>query len=191
MYTPENPTEHATAALREPSVATSQSQAPSCPDLSASASRTNTIAELRQDNKLWYKLHVFIYDLRNFRSNEKSRNRLDNVVDTHYIGSPYFSAAEADTILRTIGDHEKEDKTLKELLDDFFTQKLEKRLNSRMRETADYRVCAAHDIAPIVEKAFRVHPKDLAKNKGFMKLVNAGGLDALDKGGVWKGLGKR
>ena len=69
-------------------------------------------AELRQDNELWYKLHVFIYDLRNFRSNEKSQDRLDKIVNTYYIGLPYFSATEADTIiLRTIGNYKKGEKT--------------------------------------------------------------------------------
>lgn len=60
-----------------------------------------------------------------------------------------------------------------------------------MNGTANYRVCAAHDLAPIVEKAFRVHPKDLTKNKGFLKLVNTRGLGALDRGEVYKGLTRR
>jgi hypothetical protein len=174
MSTHANLIEHATA-LSEPSALPSQ---------------TCTTDELRQDGKLWYKIHVFVYDLRNFRSSENSRNRLDSVVDTYYIGLPYFSATEADTILHTIVDIET-GKTLKELLDDFFAQKLEKRIKSRMKETADYRVCAAHDLAPIIEKAFRIHPRDLAKNKGFRKLLDTRGLSALDEGGVWKGLGRR
>ena len=60
-----------------------------------------------------------------------------------------------------------------------------------MKETGDYRMCAAHDLAPIVEKAFGIHPKDLTKNKGFGRLVDAGGLGALDKRDVWRGLGRR
>ncbi|KAF2249606.1 hypothetical protein BU26DRAFT_530323 [Trematosphaeria pertusa] len=146
--------------------------------------------ELRRDGILWYKIHVFVYDLRNFRSSDKSRDRLESVVDTYYIGPPYFSATEADNILHTIADPET-GKILREILDDFFAQKLEKRIKARTKETADYRVCAAHDLAPIVEKAFRIHPKDLAKNKGFVKLLNKRGLGALSEGGVWKGLGKR
>lgn len=156
---------------------------------SAPSNQKHTLDELRQDSKLWFKVHVFLYDLRNFRSNHESRDRLDSVVDTYYIGSPYFSATEADYILQTAGNTETT--TLKELLDDFFAQRPEKRMQSRMKDTADYRVCAAHDLAPIVEKVFRIHPKDLAKNKGFMKLIRLGGLTALDEGGVWQGIGKR
>jgi hypothetical protein len=77
------------------------------------------------------------------------------------------------------------------MLDEFFEKKLEKRLKGRMKETADYRVCAAHDIAPIVEKVFGVRPGDLKKNKMLVKLVDKGGLSALDDGAVWKGIGKR
>jgi hypothetical protein len=167
MSTHENPTTPATAL----------------PSPSTLSSPKYTTEEIRQDCKLWYKIHVFIYDLRNFRSNDKSRDRLDSVVDTYYLGLPYFNATEADKILHTIGDVET-GRTLKELLDDFFSQKLEKRKKSRMEETADYRVCAAHDLAPIFEKVFRVHPKDLAKNKGFIKVLNKGALGALDEGVV-------
>lgn len=157
---------------------------------SAPSSPTYTIDELRKDGKLWYKLHIFIYDLRNFRLDEKSHDRLNTVTDTYYIGPPYFSVIEADNILHTIGDTTG-GKTLKDLLDEFFAQKLEKRLEEMMKETGDYRVCTAHDLAPIVEKVFCVHPKDLAKNKAFGKSVDGKGQSALDEGGVWKCLGKR
>jgi hypothetical protein len=128
-----------------------------------------------------------MYDLRAFRSNSDSRSRLDSVASTYYIGEPYFGASGVERVLHTISDG----KTLKDTLDEFFEKKLEKRLKGRMKETADYRVCAAHDIAPIVEKVFGVRPGDLKKNKMLVKLVNKGGLSALDDGAVWKGIGKR
>lgn len=109
------------------------------------------------------------------------------MTETYYIGPPYFSATEADTILHTV-DETESGKTLKEPLDKFLVRKSEKRLESMMKETGDYRVCAAHDLAPIVEKAFHVHPKDLAKNKEIRVLVDTKGLTTLDQGGVWKGL---
>jgi hypothetical protein len=107
------------------------------PSPSMLSSPKYTTEEIRQDCKLWYKIRVFIYDLCNFRSNDKSRDRLDSVVDTYYIGLPYFNATEADKILHTIEDVET-GRTLKELLDDFYSHKLEKRMKSRMEETADY-----------------------------------------------------
>jgi hypothetical protein len=128
-----------------------------------------------------------MYDLRAFRSNSDSRSRLDSVASTYYIGEPYFGASGVERVLHTISDG----KTLKDMLDEFFEKKLEKRLKGRMKETADYRVCAAHDIAPIVEKVFGVRPGDLKKNKMLVKLVDKGGLSALDDGAVWKGIGKR
>lgn len=151
---------------------------------------STSIDELRSDNALWYKLHVFMYDLRNFRSNSDSRTRLDSVVHEYYLGEPYFSEDEANKVLHTVPDAATE-KTVGEAIRAFYEQKLLQRQKSRAIETGDYRICAAHDLAPIFEKAFRLNGKDLAKNKGFMALVNKGGLNALEDGRVWKGLGKR
>ena len=75
------------------------------------------------------------------------------------------------------------------MLDEFFTQKLEKRIQKRMAETGDYKVCAAHDLAPVLEKAFGVRPSDLAKNKSFVSLVKKGGL-TLENGKKWRGIGR-
>lgn len=60
-----------------------------------------------------------------------------------------------------------------------------------MKAMNDYRVCAAHDLAPIFERAVRVSANDLAKNKQFTRLVHKRGLEALDDGTVWKGMGRR
>ena len=164
---------------------------PPLPQPSPLPHQPHTISSLRLDHKLWYKLHVFIHDLRFFRSNTTtSRFRLDWVVDTYYIGWPYFSDTEVQQVLHTVVDA-KSGKTLQQTLDDFFSKKLEKRLDGQMKETGDYRVCAAHDLAPVVEKVFGVDSTDLKKNKGFVKLVEQGGLEALNKGGVWKGMGKK
>lgn len=140
-----------------------------------------TVQELRQNNKLWYKLHVFMYDLRTFRSNESCRARLDSVLAPDYIGAPYFSEEEAEQLRETVIEPNTSD-TLGHRLNTFFQQKLEKRMKTRMEETGDYRVCAAHDLGPIFERALGVNPTDLAKNKTFVKLVNKKGLEALDKG---------
>ena len=159
-------------------------------DTLSSTTNTYTIEDLRHDNVFWYKLHVFMYDLRNFRSNADARDRLDCVVSEHYIGEPYFDASETDRLLHTIIDTTNGD-TLGDSIEQFFTERLAPRLKGRMEETGDYRVCAAHDLAPIFERAFRVNAKDLCKNKTFIALVKKGGLQALDQGGVWKGLVKR
>jgi hypothetical protein len=67
---------------------------------------------------------------------------------------------------------------------------LDERLNRRMKkrvESEDYRVCAAHDLAPIFEKALGINPKELAKSQEFLARVDTEGL----KGGAkWLGLKK-
>lgn len=98
-----------------------------------------TIHEFRQDSKLWNKLHVFIYDLRAFRSNSESRARLDAITALDYIGNPYFSDEAAERLRNTILDISTND-TLGHRLDKFFASKLENKIKTRMEQTSDYRV---------------------------------------------------
>jgi hypothetical protein len=53
----------------------------------------NTIQDLRANRMLWYKIHVFVYDLRHFQESA-SQARLDDIVDCSYLCLPYFSADE-------------------------------------------------------------------------------------------------
>ncbi|KAF2788292.1 hypothetical protein K505DRAFT_329031 [Melanomma pulvis-pyrius CBS 109.77] len=146
-----------------------------------------TAEDLRKNRLLWCKLHVFMYDLRNFRSNEASRTRLDTVISLDYIGHPYFSDDEALTLRSTTI---RGGSTLQEDLDTYFNLKLPARLRSRAKSKYDYRVCAAHDVAPLFEKAFGVKEGDLKRNEEFVKLVRKRGLD-LGKGEVWLGMGSK
>jgi hypothetical protein len=50
----------------------------------------------------------------------------------------------------------------------------------------DYRVCAAHDVAPLFEKAFGVKEGGLKRNKEFVKLVRKRGLELERE--VWLGM---
>jgi len=54
-----------------------------------------------------------------------------------------------------------------------------------MKKTGNYRICTAHDLALIFERAIRANAKDLSKNKASAKLVNKAGLGAIDNGEVW------
>lgn len=47
-------------------------------------------------------------------------------------------------------------------------------------ESADYRFCAAHDLAPIFEKAFGIKPKDLQTNPEFLALLDRSQLKLKD-----------
>ena len=50
-------------------------------------------------------------------------------------------------------------------------------------------MCAAHDVAPILEQALGVKEKDLMKDKKFVALVEKWGLD-LEDGVAWEGIQK-
>jgi hypothetical protein len=84
-----------------------------------------TAEDIRKNELLWYKLHVFMYDLRHFRSNEASRTRLDTVISLDYIGQPYFSDEEAQMLRDTTVEGGS---TLQENLDAFFKIELAARL---------------------------------------------------------------
>ena len=61
------------------------------------------------------------------------------------------------------------------------------RSNRRMKkgvESEDYRVCAAHGLAPIFEKGLGIRPKE------FVRLVRTSGLK-LNDGESWMGMGKK
>jgi len=151
----------------------------------STAPKTTTIADLMTaPNNLWYRIHVFVHDLRRFKDNETSRTRLDSIADPSYIGAPYFTAEEAATLKATVVDGEK---TLARVLEETLDRKLETRMKKRV-ESGDFRVCAAHDLAPVFEKTFNINEKQLAKNGRFQKLLK-GGL-VLGAGQTFKGVGK-
>lgn len=45
------------------------------------------------------------------------------------------------------------------LMEEILNERLNRRMKKRV-ESGDHRVCAAHDIAPILEKALGIKPKD-------------------------------
>lgn len=129
---------------------------------------------------LWYRIHVLIYDLRNFKDNEASEARLSCVFDRHYIGAPYFSDEQTKLVKATLVDG----KDLVSHIEAVMSEKLGRQ--KRVSES-DYRPCAAHDISPILDKAFGVNAKLLGKNKQFLKVVKKSGLE-LKEGEEWKGV---
>ena len=60
----------------------------------------------------------------------------------------------------------------------------------RRAGSGDYRVCAAHDLAPIFEKAFDIKPKDLQTNTEFLAILDRSQLELKDSDN-WKGLPKK
>jgi hypothetical protein len=78
------------------------------------------------------------------------------------------------------------DKTLENIIKETLNERLEKRIKKRV-ESRDFRVCAAHDLAPIFEKVFDIKPKVLSKNEEFLAILRRSGLNLKD-GDNWKGL---
>lgn len=65
-------------------------------------------------------------------------------------------------------EEEEETKTLTlaDLISSTLSERLQRRLKKRL-ESSDFRVCAAHDLVPVFERAFGVDPKVLDKMRSF------------------------
>ena len=134
---------------------------------------------------IWYRLHVLLFDLQNFNRRQDSRVRLDTVIDPSYIGAPYFTDEEA-TKIKQMAVTEKTtfEQTISEKLDGRLSRRMQKRASS-----GDYRVCAAHDLVPIIADTLGIDIKQMERDKQFMHLVETKGLDL--EGEQWDGLAKK
>ncbi|KFX90594.1 hypothetical protein V490_06382 [Pseudogymnoascus sp. VKM F-3557] len=151
-------------------------------------SKPSSIEDFKAQPSLWYKIHVFVFDLRNFHENSQAQERLDSVQDLSYIGAPYFDPVEAQQLKAYTTDGTNS-KPLEIIIKDTLKERLERRMKKRV-DTGDYRVCAAHDIAPIFEKAFDIKTKDLQTNTDFLALLDRSQLK-LGGNDNWKGLPKK
>ncbi|KAL8834798.1 MAG: hypothetical protein Q9170_003594 [Blastenia crenularia] len=136
--------------------------------MAAAATTKNTTSP-----QLWHKLRVFLFDLRHFRERSDSRDRLELIIDPSYIGAPYFTPAETKQLKSFVP--EGSESSLQMLVACALEEKLNRRQKKR-EATRDYRVCAAHDLAPVFEKAFGVRPKELQRDKKLIKSLTTDGL---------------
>ncbi|KAL2004713.1 hypothetical protein VTN00DRAFT_3241 [Thermoascus crustaceus] len=113
-----------------------------------------------------------------------------------YIGPPYFSPSEAEALRnmlvpiipvfypgsqnKNLSMKETKTLTLADLISSTLSERLQCRLKKRL-ESSDFRVCAAHDLAPVFERAFGVDPKVLDKDEEFLRLLDTGGLEIRDE----------
>lgn len=77
------------------------SPSPSTPE---TKEKTLSISDLQGPGispTLWYRILVFVFDLRHFRHRVDSEARLGHTVDPSYIGLPYFSRDEAEALRNT------------------------------------------------------------------------------------------
>ena len=98
--------------------------------------------------------------------------RLDTVIDPSYIGAPYFTDEEA-TKIKQMAVTEKTtfEQTISEKLDERLSRRMQKRASS-----GDYRVCAAHDLVPIIADTLGVDIKQMERDKRFLHLVETRNL---------------
>ncbi|PWY90596.1 hypothetical protein BO94DRAFT_574310 [Aspergillus sclerotioniger CBS 115572] len=153
------------------------------------STQITTISNLKDTSispTLWYRLHVLISDLQNF-NNPTSQTRLESITDPSFIVPPYFSSDEAKKIKQTVVD--TTGKTFTQMVEEGLNERLEWRQKKRI-ESGDFRVCAAHDLAPVMGRALGIDLKMLEKDKAFGKLVEQKGLD-LGEGEGWGGLKKK
>ncbi|KAE8148865.1 hypothetical protein BDV25DRAFT_10298 [Aspergillus avenaceus] len=155
-------------------------QPPSAPQTTISDLKDSTISP-----DLWYRIHVLIFDLCNF-SKSASRDRLESVIDPSYIGKPHFSPEEAEKIKGTvIGTGGR---TFSQAMEEGLNERLERRSKKRI-ESGDFRVCAAHDLAPLMGRALGIDLKQMKMDKQFAKLVEENGINL--NGRTWGGLKKK
>ena len=145
-----------------------------------------SIPELKMDSNIWHQIHVLLHDLRHFEQINVSKSRLEKVVDPSYLGEPYFNPDEAEKIKGACLDG---DKTLSVLIQETLNERLERRMKKSV-ESGDYHVCAAYDVAPILEKALSIKPKDLERDQVFLDIIAANGLH-LKPGEQWVEIGKQ
>ncbi|EFQ99989.1 hypothetical protein MGYG_02997 [Nannizzia gypsea CBS 118893] len=140
--------------------------------------QTYKVADIRSRKSLWYRLHVYIYDLRNFKTDSAAMNRLDSIVDITYLGKPYFNEKEVEILKNTVSNSSGSE-TLAQKTEYTLDERLNRRIKKRV-ESSDFRVCAAHDLAPIFETVFDIHPKKLAKSSVLLSLISSRGLRLQD-----------
>lgn len=116
---------------------------------------------------------MFLFDLRHFKEKAASQARLDDIVDASYLGEPYFTNDQVVMLKSTVLSGGE---TLAASIQATLDERLERRIKKRA-ESSDYRVCAAHDLAPVFEKAFEANSKELARNQRFVDLVETHGLE--------------
>lgn len=146
----------------------------------------STIQDLRANRILWYKIHVFVYDLRHFQEND-SQARLECVIDSSYLSLPYFTAGEAAQLKATTVHNNT--KKLEVVIQETLDERLQRRMKKRV-QSDDFRVCAAHDLAPIFEKVLGIKPKELERDRDFLALVEQFGLN-LGEAQSWSGVLKK
>lgn len=169
-----------------------------------------TLADLKQDLNLSYKIKVVLYDLRNIKTNPEAEKRTLQTTDELYISAPYFTAEEAGRVKGAIvmlpsppasiegheeeeeveqeeEEHEEERAEAREMsVEDAIKERLANFFEKR-RASGDSRPCGPHDIAPIYEVVFGVEKSELEDERFLSRLRRSGLRGAGELAGKEKG----
>jgi hypothetical protein len=152
----------------------------------------STVAELRADRDLWYRICVLIYDLRNLAKDNNAENRILCTTDELYISTPYFSSDEAARIKVAMiestlpyptppSELEGWADELDELppppqatsIEHAITISLANFFEKR-RASGDPRPCGPHDMAPIYQRVFGVDRTKIEDERFLSRLRRSG-----------------
>lgn len=148
--------------------ATKQSSSkPAASKTATDSSRHYTLAELRDNPDMWYKICLLIYDLRNMTKDKTCENGTLQTIDALYISAPYFSDEEAAIVKNaTMTPGASIEQAINTNLENFF----EKR-----EASGDCRPCGPHDMVPVYLSCFGIDKSEIEDEK-FVSRVRRSGL---------------
>ncbi|KAI9711464.1 MAG: hypothetical protein M1820_002027 [Bogoriella megaspora] len=127
---------------------------------------SSTLADLREDPNLWYKICVLNYDLHNLKKDHNSEKRTLCTTDELYISTPYFTSDEARRIKSTVLD---DGDTIEQAIATSLANFFEKR-----RASGDSRPCGPHDMAPVYRLCFGVDKAEIEDRRFLSRLRRSG-----------------
>ncbi|KAK4505228.1 hypothetical protein PRZ48_003191 [Zasmidium cellare] len=134
----------------------------------ASTKPCRTVADLRENWALWYKICVLVYDLHNMAKDKTCEKRLLQTTDELYISAPYFSNEEAVAI--KAAEVDSEGASLQEAITTNLQNFFEKR-----KASGDCRPCGPHDMVPVYLSCFGIEKAEIEDAK-FVGRVRRFGL---------------
>ncbi|KAF2165069.1 hypothetical protein M409DRAFT_24455 [Zasmidium cellare ATCC 36951] len=126
-----------------------------------------TVADLREDWLLWYKICVLVYDLHNMAKDKTCERRLLQTTDELYISAPYFTDEEAVAIKAAHVDSSGTS------LEDALTTNLQTFFDKR-RASGDCRPCGPHDMVPVYLSSFGMEKMEVEDEKSVARVRRSG-----------------
>ena len=128
-----------------------------------------TIADMRQDEDLWFRTRVLVHDLCHFAKDKNAQERLSQTTDAQYLSMPYYSDEQVAVVKAALvevdGTSIAMEQAITERLQDFF----EKR-----KASGDFRPCGAHTMAPIYLLCFGLEKAEIEDRKLLSRLRKSG-----------------